>query len=295
MGIRQQTFNDYEGFVEKFRPKKTTDDCYTPENVYSVVRDWAVRHYGISADAEIVRPFWPGGDYERHAYPAGCVVIDNPPFSILSKIVRFYDARRIPFFLFGPMLTLFNQARNPRICFVAASCSVTYANGAVVRTGFVTNMGEFVVETAPDLFRAVKAADDANVKAGKKRLPKYTYPPDVLTAARAGWLSEHGEGFRVRRGDAAWIKRLDAGCEIFGGGLLLSERAAAERAAAERAAAERAAAERAAAHVWTLSDRERELQRLIGGGGLPPPSRRRRFDCNANGGGLKRHDEDRQG
>ena len=22
-------FNDYEGFVEKFKPKKTTDDCYT--------------------------------------------------------------------------------------------------------------------------------------------------------------------------------------------------------------------------------------------------------------------------
>ena len=29
MGIRQQTFEDYEGFVEKFKPKKTTDDCYT--------------------------------------------------------------------------------------------------------------------------------------------------------------------------------------------------------------------------------------------------------------------------
>lgn len=23
-------FRDYEGFVEKFEPKKTTDDCYTP-------------------------------------------------------------------------------------------------------------------------------------------------------------------------------------------------------------------------------------------------------------------------
>ena len=26
--------NDYEGFVEKFKPKKTTDDCYTPPLVY---------------------------------------------------------------------------------------------------------------------------------------------------------------------------------------------------------------------------------------------------------------------
>ena len=264
---RQMTFADespeYAAFVEKFKPKKTTDDCYTPENVYSVVRDWAVAHYGIAPDAEIVRPFWPGGDYEAFDYHDGCVVIDNPPFSILSKIVRFYDAHGVRFFLFGPILTLFGCARNPRIGFVAASCSITYKNGAVVRTGFVTNMGEYVVETAPDLCRAVKAANDANVKAASRQLPKYDYPPEVLTAARASWLSIHGEDFRVRRGDAAFIRKLDAqgDTEIFGGGLLLSERAAAERAAAERAA-ERAAAERAV--VWKLSPREREMQRLIG-------------------------------
>ena len=265
---RQMTFADespeYAAFVEKFRPKKTTDDCYTPENVYGVVRDWAVAHYGLDPKTEVVRPFWPGGDYEAFDYPDGCVVIDNPPFSILAKIVRWYDAHGVRFFLFGPMLTLFNNASNPRIGFVAASCSITYANGAVVKTGFVTNMGEYVVETAPDLFRAVKAADDANVRATRRKLPKCSYPPDVLTSARAGWISEHGEDFRVRRGDAAFIRRLDAqvGKAVFGGGLLLSERAAAERAAAEQAAAERAAAT-----VWTLSPREREMQRLLGGRG----------------------------
>lgn len=30
---RQLSFTDYEGFVEKFKPKKTTDDCYTPPAV----------------------------------------------------------------------------------------------------------------------------------------------------------------------------------------------------------------------------------------------------------------------
>nr|DAK66969.1 MAG TPA: hypothetical protein [Caudoviricetes sp.] len=30
MGIRQQTIDDYGSFVDKFKPKKTTDDCYTP-------------------------------------------------------------------------------------------------------------------------------------------------------------------------------------------------------------------------------------------------------------------------
>lgn len=30
----KELFEDYEGFVEKFEPKKTTDDCYTPPKIY---------------------------------------------------------------------------------------------------------------------------------------------------------------------------------------------------------------------------------------------------------------------
>ena len=60
----------YEEFVEKFKPKLTTDDCYTHPLIYDTVRDWACREYGIDLGS-IVRPFWPGGDYERFTYPAG--------------------------------------------------------------------------------------------------------------------------------------------------------------------------------------------------------------------------------
>ena len=101
---REEKFNDYAGFVEKFKPKKTTDDCYTPPMVYEAVKDWACRRYGIDP-ACTVRPFWPGGDYEHFDYPAGAVVLDNPPFSCLAKIVRFYAERQIPYFLFAPALT----------------------------------------------------------------------------------------------------------------------------------------------------------------------------------------------
>lgn len=31
--------SEYDAFVEKFKPKKTTDDCYTPANVYDAVAD----------------------------------------------------------------------------------------------------------------------------------------------------------------------------------------------------------------------------------------------------------------
>ena len=58
----------YEEFVEKFKPKKTTDDCYTPPLVYEAVKDWACAEYDIDPE-NIVRPFWPGGDYEKFDTP----------------------------------------------------------------------------------------------------------------------------------------------------------------------------------------------------------------------------------
>ena len=273
MGIKQDKFNDYEGFVEKFKPKKTTDDCYTPDNVYAAARDWAVRKYRLEG-AEIVRPFWPGGDYEAFDYPAGCVVIDNPPFSIISKIVRFYHANRIDYFLFAPYLTnLGIGAGCAGVNHVIAPCTIQYENGANVATSFVTNLGDDFILSAVDLMDAIEKANNENLKAVKKSLPKYIYPDCVVTAAAVGYLCKHHTPFALKRSECAFIRKLDAqvGKTVFGGGMLLSERAAAERAAAERAAAERAAAERAAAEraaaaaetVWTLSPRELELQRML--------------------------------
>ena len=108
MGIRQQTIDDYGAFVEKFKPKKTTDDCYTPPAVYETIKYWACREFGIDP-SKVVRPFYPGGDYESFDYSGGKVVVDNPPFSILSKICTFYRDNHIPFFLFAPYLTIFSS------------------------------------------------------------------------------------------------------------------------------------------------------------------------------------------
>lgn len=89
--ISLEDINDeYKVFVEKFKPKKTTDDCYTPENIYETVKEWACNEYGINPE-KIVRPFWPGGDYECYPYKDGDVVLDNPPFSIIGQIVKFYN------------------------------------------------------------------------------------------------------------------------------------------------------------------------------------------------------------
>ncbi|MDO4850085.1 MAG: hypothetical protein Q4B45_10010, partial [Coriobacteriia bacterium] len=80
------SFEDYEGFVEKFKPKRTTDDCFTPPEIYAVVLDYVRGRWGVE-EADVVRPFWPGGDYESFDYPDGCCVVDNPPFCFGAVLI----------------------------------------------------------------------------------------------------------------------------------------------------------------------------------------------------------------
>ena len=173
---REEKFNDYAGFVEKFKPKKTTDDCYTPPAVYEAVKAWACQKYSIDP-ARTVRPFWPGGDYEHFDYPDGAVVLDNPPFSCLAKIVRFYQARQIHYFLFAPGLTALGLTRHGA-GIIYADSRITYHNGAVVNTAFATSYGPNVVEIAPDLGKAVK---DAQRRGRTIKQTVYQYPPNLLT------------------------------------------------------------------------------------------------------------------
>jgi hypothetical protein len=52
---------EYQAFVDKFKPKKTTDDCYTPPYIYDAVLKWATKEYQLQGRT-VVRPFYPGGD-----------------------------------------------------------------------------------------------------------------------------------------------------------------------------------------------------------------------------------------
>ena len=128
---------EYQEFLEKFKLKKTTDDCYTPAPVYDAVARYVEETYGVSRE-QFVRPFYPGGDYRNERYPEGCVVVDNPPFSIMSEILRFYDSKGIKFFLFAPTLTLFSSSRTCTA--LPCALAVIYENGASVNTSFLTNM-----------------------------------------------------------------------------------------------------------------------------------------------------------
>lgn len=56
--MAKNLFTDYDGFVEKFQPKKTTDDCYTPIDVYECVKVFFVEKYNLQGK-KILRPFKP--------------------------------------------------------------------------------------------------------------------------------------------------------------------------------------------------------------------------------------------
>lgn len=255
----------YEEFVEKFKPKKTADDCYTPPEVYEVIKDWVCRKYGIDPE-KILRPFWPGGDYENAEYPEGFTVVDNPPFSILSKICTFYLEHEIPFFLFAPSLTALSSRANwNRINHVMCDCKIEYENGAIVKTSFITNMEPGIIaRTEPELSKLVNAAVEGLRKEKTRQLPKYEYPDHIVTAAMMQRWAGYGVDFEVKEGDCILVSRLDAQKAdkktIFGCGLLLSDQAAAERAAAERAAAIKYGLSERERHViYELSKRERHV------------------------------------
>jgi len=262
-GEAQEGEDEYQEFLDKFEAKHTTDDCYTPEKVYGAVKDWVADEYQIDPK-DFVRPFYPGGDYQKEKYKARSIVVDNPPFSILAQIIKWYTEHDVKFFLFAPALTVFSSAA-ASASILCTGIPIIYANGANVATSFVTNLedGEVRAKTAPTLYETVNRAVDEVLAETRKELPVYSYPDYVATAAMLNKYSKYGIEYTITKAESVPIDALDSqkeeGKTIFGKGLLL-----AERAAAERAAAERAAAERAAATCWDISPRERELIQSLG-------------------------------
>ncbi len=241
-------FEDYDAFVKKFEPKKTTDDCYTPEPVYAAVLEWVCEQVDIT-DCNIVRPFYPGGDYENYDYRADDVVIDNPPFSIISQIVRYYIERGIRFFLFMPHLTLFSSQNTATK--IVCSADITYANKANVKTDFISNMfGDIEIMTASELKRRIEVVN----KTQTVTLPKYRYPDNVITVSMFDGILRAGIDMKIPRSATLRISALRsqiaAKKSIFGGGYLVSDAVARELSVKQQAAKQEAI-------VWGLSEQER--------------------------------------
>ena len=244
---------EYFAFVEKFKRKKTSDDCYTPEKVYQAIAEWVCCRYHLKKEY-IVRPFWQDSDYMTAEYPPECVVLDNPPFSILSQIVRWYCAHNIRFFLFAPGLTVFSSANKHSVTCICAGANITYENGAAVNTSFITNLEspDIVAMSSPELYQVIQKADSENQKYSKKQVAKLSFPDDIVTSAKINYLSNHCVDYQLRRSECVSISKLDSYQKgIFGRGYLLSRQAAARQAAARQ---------------FELSEKEREIQKMLDAG-----------------------------
>lgn len=202
--------DEYSAFVDKFKPKLTTDDCYTPPAVFSVVEEWARDRYKLG-DVENIRPFKPGGDYTKEDY-TGKVVIDNPPFSIMSEIVRYFLEHGIKFFLFYDARYAENAMRTDpeTMTVVIPDCTIVYENGAAVTTCFVTNFEGGKIIVSGGLGEKIKEANDT----GSAELTKYADPENLTKCVKVGRLGLKDKDMELVYG----LDYMRAKTEVFGGG-----------------------------------------------------------------------------
>ena len=204
----------YDEFVEKFKPKKTTDDCYTPALVYEKVLNFVREEYGGVIDGKnILRPFFPGGDYEAVNYNGGAVV-DNPPFSILKKITEFYKKENIKCFLFAPALTVLGSVDLSYYCVIFTGESIIYENGAAVATAFITNL-------EPAGIRLI--SDGRLVTKSTCKRKKLEYPANIKNSARMHSLARKNN-LKFNAEDYERCKKLPGGSLIYGGGIKIKNK-----------------------------------------------------------------------
>lgn len=250
---------NYEDFVEKFKPKRTTDDCYTPEEVYNAVCQFVESEYSLNK-TDFIRPFYPGGDYINYPYKKNNIVVDNPPFSILSKIINFYIENNIKFFLFAPTLTVLNLPKSTKkaglplpACIIIKE-QIIYDNGAQVKTSFITNLEPegTAVRICPKLNKAIK---DSKKKEAKT---VYDFPPTLTNGARLSTLcGDIGEDLRLDWNECEPVANLDAGLKVFGGGVLMSEEAG--QRLKEYKETTKMIYQDKVVKIWELSERERAI------------------------------------
>ena len=230
-------FHDYESFVAKFNDNpKTTDDCFTPRDVYEAVLQYVGEVVDLSGK-QILRPFYPGGDYRNAEYPEDGIVIDNPPFSIFTEIVKFYTAREVPFFLFGQGKTIMGCVKYCTAIIVTDL--LTYENGARIYTNFASNLfGDTAAMTAPRLNDLIFSCPSQQTKAN---LTSYDYPVQLLSFSQLQTICRGGVEFAVSRKECQVVNNLDNHPKsLFGEHLLLSDRKTDEKEQAKSHAARQA-------------------------------------------------------
>lgn len=188
-GKTKADFYDYEAYVAKFRKQdlpKTTDETYTPADVYDCVVNYVDTIFPLEGKV-VERPFYPGGDYRNYPYQPNGVVIDNPPFSILRQIEAYYREIGHPFFLFAPGVCSSVYACNSCTVFFIDH-NIVFDNGAKINVSFVGNLTpQWGVVCASSLSRAIEAATSQQPPPPK--LKAYALPDNMFNFSEIAALA----------------------------------------------------------------------------------------------------------
>lgn len=204
----QEDNDEYNNFVDKFKDKFTTDDCFTPENVYDEITKFVEKEYNVKKE-NFVRPFFPGGDYEKYNYKKDSIVVDNPPFSIYHEIVRFYVKNNIKFFLFGNGLTILS-AKIKDITYIVNDLRIEYQNGVCVNTNFATNLekGDILIRTSHELAENINKINKINSRKLKNGYKEYNYPENIIGVADIKSRGRNKEDIFINKNDCEFTDYL---------------------------------------------------------------------------------------
>lgn len=169
------------------------DENYTPEILYNIIKDRVLEIYPQYA-GKIVRPFWPGADYKKVDYPDGCLVLDNPPFSINKEIAAYYDEHNIKYFLFTQGITGIKKYMRGFVS--VGNLSIKYSKQSV-NTAFYTNLFEGIVLDGELYYRLAKAM---NIHIQQKHPSRRAY---YQAATLAAFVVPH----KVNKLDAEEVNR----------------------------------------------------------------------------------------
>lgn len=196
----------YEAFCDKFKVKENvnkSDECYTPPTIFEYVYSYVRELFPQYNSYENLRPFKPNDNFIAENY-TNKIVIDNPPFSFLTKIVKWYQTQNIKFWLFAPTLTIMQLYG---LCdIVITSNNIIFLNGANVNISFVTNM-------FGDKRIVLDGILKEKISPKKKRLNQY---PFILSGARLGKFIKENEIQTISIKDTLPI--ISSKYKIFGNG-----------------------------------------------------------------------------
>lgn len=222
----------YRYCVTNGRNISSPDECYTPPEVYDTVLDYAVERYQLKGK-HVVRPFIPGGDFQKYVYAKNDVVIDNPPFSITTKIVNWYIDNNIPFFLFinGLYGVSLSRGLHGKATVICTNANVSFDNKGSekrVKIGFVTNLEPKNIVIRGD----VTLTNRLNGFLKKKSFKRYHYPDNFLKNSDILAALQRNVELKLTTDNCLFKDNLDYHkahhLSVFGGGYLVNDQLYAE-------------------------------------------------------------------